>query len=1363
MAARVSRDASPSIPSVESLQYQRRDFLPPLSKFDLPKTSRHVDIISKFMEQDKPNSDLIASFDLFLDVYVGMILSKLVFYVTGSDKRRVIVPSHVMITKPSLCSEAGKTIPLFPAMARKGDHSYSVRIYAYFTEYRIEDYQELLINPDAIVDIINQSTTPTVIDELPVMLRSKYCHLHDLNDAQLSDRGEMQGNPGGYFIVAGNEYFIRNIEMCRANHPLIFNRKANKGGPSCSITSVDMIGASVVTNVVRGKNAQGMNIIGLTLKGVNRTSDEVKKKSVVTNFIPVIAAMGLVYGFPVMNNLNTIINTMRTMTNPENWKIISNLLSSTILDSQYYMATDRDLLTFILKQFVGELEPEFLQPDHEAAIMLLKQALRGHFDTYVMGIQGLNARERINTVLFLVTIYSEYLGGLRSLTDRNDWAFKRFKVAADDYLRSYNRILLSEYQRIFREGDRVGRRGYRQRSEEPAAKVDKSKYREFSSVGEVSLHWKRTGEGSCGNGSVTNAFVRQFKMSNWGGTSQGSSPTSQLLNNLPGTPIGVYANTRQIFTTTEAKALVVDARSTKMSQVGYGAPTTPQNQNCGLTKSAGQTCRFTYDVPPARILHIIRSITEGHPGYLHIDPQPNMSRILVNGVVRGWANAIELRAYLVNLRRQNLIHKHTAIYLDRYNNMFIHTDKGRCVRPLLVLDNQKRLVIDVNNWWDKDIEFLLSNGAMEYIDSMEIQSYRVAPVINRIQELVNNTEQLKNRIAQLPSMIDDLELDISQQRVDSAVKNDPIALDEAMKKLIDQLDDLKTEYDILANKIDQLQRPENQYSYCELHPSIQLDVISATIPLVEYSQSSKIIGQANMTPQATAAETTHSSLYPGGSTRIFSARLTRPLVTTAMDRTQQPYGTNLLMAFGTFGGHTIEDALIMNENSINKLKIFKQFTISVPIPTTSGVRGESVILTLGKPSLNNMDAAKREKFRWLEDNGLPFINAPLEAGDVAVGIIKSTGGIGSSEDNSRTIKPGEEGTVWRINVGEVRQKRGMVTMVSITIRRYSIPIEGYKFTPRDGQKGTVGKMLKEADMPRTANGSVPDIIINTHCIKRMTVNYILELLLGTKALFQGRPIDATPMEEFNMDDIIAYMNALGFKDVGYETLYIKNSKGELVPMQTLTFLGVVYLLTLKHIAEAALRFRADGPRDASTRQGAKTGNKAAFKVNRHDNAGSDRDEHLKPIIQGNINDADSCWTSYCVRCKDLGTSGLGCAPPSCVRCQAGSSTMRSIYAPYAMHRVQQFVSVTGVLMKIGEAEEGYAIPEDELEELYQGGDEEGGDADVTPEEPANEIDQTYLGDEEGDGDYVLGSGSEDEGEYLPVDEFYDDDGDDQED
>lgn len=1316
--------------STEGIYYEFGTTASPaaLNKWEVPELSQHVRLLEKFLQQDPIGSDLIENWEHFVDVHIGAQLSRLKFPVEGSGGSRVIVPSHIVIAKPTYCPDPAseKVRPLWPSMARKLELSYCIRIYAYFSEYHDKEYEEYLLDPSKPIDVLSQSMTATVIAELPCMRRSKYCHTHGLTDEQLNQRGEMRGDPGCYFTIAGKDYFLRMIELCRTNYPLIFDRKANKGGPACSIT-VDLIESSVVTNVVTGNNDLGVPVVGLTLQGVNRTTDEVKKKSIVTNFLTVIRAIAIIKAVDSMKDASNILAAMMTLTDRKNWRRVHAILASTLLDDTRLTHSD-DIMKFLLVQF-GEV-PKDARPNVQfqdySNPSERHHRVRELLDAYVIAIPGLTAIDRIYSILFMVTNYVEFKAGIRELTDRDVWMYKRISGPDRAFRISFRKLLNLHY------GTNYG---------------ILKKYSEFTDVNSINQIWKeQTSEGVCGNGKITLRFIRQFKMSCWGGGNQGTQTLSQLMSVL-GDAMSIKTEIMKIYTSIEPKAMVLGPRSHKPSQLAYVGVATPHTRQCGLAKESAITCRVTRNIPQSEVMQALEPYlivvdddeilqpvrTAEGIKYTVIDREalddPRIGRVLVNGIFRGWANAAETRVALVSLRRRGELHKHTSIYLDSFMNMFIHVDEGRVVRPLLILDDQRRLIIDVNNWWNKSVQFLINNGAVEYLDPMEIESYRVAETPDKITEHEVTLQRYRVELDTTKGTIDRISSRLKKLRA----SNNPSRLiaqffqesgvdipeplptrDDMIKKYTSQLTDLHDQVQIIKGEIDILTRPENQYTHCEIHPATQLDVAASNIPLMQHSQASKVVGQANMARQATTGETGFTSTYRGSATRIGSYFLTRPLVSTVMERMHGAYSNSLIVMFTTLKGMTIEDAIIINRNSLNRLKTFKTFTVSVVVSGITSKKGSTGNLVLGRPPLNRMETPEqRNRFRWIGKNGLPYINSPLQIGDVMVGITRTTTRTysGQPEDSSRIVKPGEEGIVHRINVMKVKKAGGREyhKVVNITIRRSSLPIRGDKFTTRNGQKVTIGAIVDPEDMPRTANGAIPDIIYNSHAMKRMTINFIYEMLMGRKALLTGRPIDATAFEESNIEQVVDYLKQAGFTNPGYEKIYIKNKDGELVESEGEVYIGPAAVQQLKHQAAAAFRVRADGPTDPATRQGSKGGDNPALKMNRHDHAAHDRYKKLRELLEDTMKKIDRCPISYCTRCNELGTSTMACDGPTCETCGSADYVAKT-NVPFSTIRLKYFMSVAGLALHIGSRRDAKRIEEEEAIDPYESDLEQDNDA-----------------------------------------------------
>jgi len=137
---------------------------------------------------------------------------------------------------------------------------------------------------------------------------------------------------------------------------------------------------------------------------------------------------------------------------------------------------------------------------------------------------------------------------------------------------------------------------------------------------------------------------------------------------------------------------------------------------------------------------------------------------------------------------------------------------------------------------------------------------------------------------------------------------------------------------------------------------------------------------------------------------------------------------------------------------------------------------------------------------------------------------------------------------------------------------------------REAQKGTVGAVYSQEDMPWTQEGISPDIIINPHAFpSRMTINQLLESVLGKTCSLEGTTSDSTPFLEntTNISQIIC--NRLGlqnFKGDGTESIF-SGFTGEYMGE---VFIGCVYYQRLKHLVSDKIHGRARGPNATLTRQ-----------------------------------------------------------------------------------------------------------------------------------------------------------------------------------
>jgi DNA-directed RNA polymerase II subunit RPB2 len=374
------------------------------------------------------------------------------------------------------------------------------------------------------------------------------------------------------------------------------------------------------------------------------------------------------------------------------------------------------------------------------------------------------------------------------------------------------------------------------------------------------------------------------------------------------------------------------------------------------------------------------------------------------------------------------------------------------------------------------------------------------------------------------------------------------------------------------------------HSHYEVHPSMLVGHMAGTIPLSDHNQSPRNTYQSAMGKQSMCVYATNFAKRLDKNAYVLCS-ISRPLVETRsmniLKMHEMPFGMNAVVAIACYGGYNQEDSIIMNRTAV-KRGLFRGLYYTMYKDeehrnVTSG-REEKFM----KPQKHNTRKFKNTSYAAIGDNGIPLVNAMLQQDDVIIGKVvnlrNDTNGY-SFRDASTTHKNTEPCRV--DGVWQDKNSDGY-PFAKVRVVSERIPQIGDKFSSRHGQKGTVGMLLDEEDMPFTGSGLRPDLIMNPHAVpSRMTIAQLMECIFGKICVRKGTLGDGTPYSHLKVDELKKQMVELGMHPYGNEILY-NGQTGEM--MRAEIFMGPTFYQRLKHMVIDKKHSRARGPIVSLTRQ-----------------------------------------------------------------------------------------------------------------------------------------------------------------------------------
>lgn len=1056
--------------------------------------------------------------------------------------------THYRICPPVLHDyETGTNKQLYPNEARLRNLTYGFDIF-----YDAEIEVSMRKGGKTVIDkhaLSGEWLNNNFLGNIPIMINSNMCILNKLPKAAYPMVGEAPEEVGGYFIMDGAEKVMISQERKAEN--MIYTIEMNDS--TYSMHTIVKSKSDESFDLARDNTLyldhQGRITVCIGPKDkplIQRTEDN--------RFIPLFVMFRMLGVTSDREIIEMILGT--DYNNEYNIKLL-NLLRPSIKDPliRKYNIYDQKTAEVLLERLVTRSSVNIKTAD--TSLNEFKRNKEKHlaflYDTIyesVLPHSGTNFR---NKAMFLALMVRKLLMthiGLLAPTNRDSFMNKRFDVSGV--------LMASLFSRAFK-------RGIVYNATREIRTIFEFATNEFMGENIVNL----INEQNVGKVFDTLAFKSYFNDDLKKGNVGFKKGVVQQMERIS------YYNAisqlrRVVLPTYDAPRVSNERRHVQTNQFGYICTNeSPEGGKIGLTLALALLTTITIGYPPQQLRELCGDLGVMELHRLSIDEAHKYCKVLING---NWIGCILQPHKFVEkmklMRRNGLINTMTSIswYVED-NEIYIYCDDGRLSRPLYIYHNNDmnlkgddiKAIKAGNRNFTQLLTSRLPRSKKDGIQAYKPHNYIInKPSILGIEYNGYSDERLWNKLQEASAAIEYVDI----KEMDTAL--------------------LTLNFDIEPND-------QYTYSHADIHPIVILGYMGLYGILVNHGSGGKYLASG-----ATKHPKQSVSLYSSAFQHRFdtSAHLghsmERAVVQNRFHHTinNHIYGTgnNVIVAISYHNGYNQEDSFIFNKTSIEMGRFnssyYKMYQDSEKSDSKTGTE---------ERFYNPMYAEEVEEypmelagnkghytFEHLDKYGMVKEGTYLTGNEVLIGKyakIKDAAGQTVYSDLSAHVKPDNKYS-YVDKVFTCKTNAQGDELCKVRTCQLRLPKLGDKFASRNGQKGTVGIMLRREDMPTTASGLIPDIIMHpTSYPKRMTLNQLFEVLYGKLAGKLGFFGQANTFEPFDISQINQVMEDQGFTYGGDEFMY-DGSSGKMMPYKI--FIGPLYVQRLKLMVNDKINTRTAG-------------------------------------------------------------------------------------------------------------------------------------------------------------------------------------------